>query len=121
MQIKIRAWDSINKKMLSWEDLLSGPEFEQKMREPEKYGLNLMRYTGYEDATGQEVYEGDILFANTVIEWGCCTAVRYTLNDSVKSEWGEFVCGDYFLSFAVEQLDAIVKGNIYENPELMEE
>lgn len=127
MQIKIRAWDSINNRMLSWEDLLAGREFRPKMREPEKYGLELMMYTGLKDRDGQEIYEGDILK-------GICFFLGYeasktddrdywvenieNIENEVKYKNGKFLC----ICFDLYSLNSTTRvvGNIYENPELME-
>jgi len=80
--------------------------------------IDLMQYTGLEDKNNKEIYEGDIvkLRANHGIG-----VVKY------YDEWGAFVV-EYVKSKPLAVLgmhyykeDIEILGNIYENPELMEE
>jgi len=78
---------------------------------PDRYIL--MQYTGLRDKNGKEIYEGDIYF-NDRWTGGC---------KGQAVEWdgrGGFVCfcdGEYGENH--EEVEII--GNIYENPELLEE
>lgn len=83
----------------------------------------LMQSTGLKDKNGQEIFEGDIvqfedcyevsdfLYINTgIIEW-CQGGFHVTNRDSVLME--DLLDGD--------SLDITIIGNIYENPEFLEE
>ena len=75
---------------------------------------DVMQYTGLKDRDGKEIYEGDVV---EVEEWR-------TKSDKNGSHWKWYV---YAVSFQNQQwlpddLDgARIIGNIYENPELLEE
>jgi len=83
----------------------------------------LMQSTGLKDKDGKEIFEGDIvqfedchevsdfLYINTgIIEW-CQGGFHVTNRDSVLME--DLLDGD--------SLDVTIIGNIYENPELLED
>jgi len=65
--------------------------------------VKLMQYTGLKDINGKEIYEGDILKSG----WGYSGVVEYDSFMFMKSEGR--------ISDDVE-----IIGNIYENPELLE-
>lgn len=75
--------------------------------------MGITQYTGLKDSEGKEIYEGDILFNeadkyNYAIEWN-------NLHACWQIGSGGYPIGKY-------QLDEFweVIGNIYENPELLE-
>ena len=115
-EIKFRAWDKINKDMFNvesinfqerrvYKDTVSYREFED---------MELMEYTGLKDKNNKEIYEGDIFHIGSkkilyVVEWiDCGLKGRQIKNKS-------WIGLDYWKD------DIEVIGNIYENPELMEE
>lgn len=74
--------------------------------------IELMQYTGLKDMKGKEIYEGDILFESFSEEY---FKVVFE-NGSFRAEVDEY-------SLDLEDYAHIceVVGNIYENPELMED
>lgn len=79
--------------------------------------IELMQYTGLKDKNNKEIYEGDILFESF--------GERYYKvvfeNGSFRAEFkGDFEWHHFDLIDVVIQGCEVV-GNIYENPELMEE
>ena len=85
---------------------------------------NLMQYTGLTDKNGVEIYEGDIvkyvLWGNEYEIW-----TEYRI-DFIKFKDGEFyprpisnMCEDGWYSDGLKDFEVI--GNIYENPELLEQ
>ena len=116
-EIKFRAWDKENKRMLYVSDInFCGEEISAYDRE-EYIGFNyieLMQFTGRQDINGKEVYEGDIVkcFDNYykmyyigVVDFADCSFV-------IKND----ACTYYrWQDYRVE-----IVGNIYENPELLE-
>ncbi len=89
--------------------------------------LPLMQYTGLKDKNGEEIYEGDIVRFHSN---GSNTYVREVLwvNPITQNSFAGFVilnlaCTDGFPSILQKSITDFceVIGNIYENPELLEE
>ena len=116
MEIKIRAWDKVKKKMfyprIVWcLDILGNNSYECAIEKAER-----MLYTGLRDKNGREICEGDII------------------NDGYG---GHVVYDEKFTGFFIENSHAVrlrlfqemqpsldgkdryVIGNIHENPELL--
>jgi hypothetical protein len=114
--IKFRAWDKIYKKM-------HPNPFNAKIGGMNDIFSNTgnwiyLRYTGQTDKDGTEVYEEDILEANTVIGKGFSSdpsrfTNRYVVTfENAKFSFGGYTCDNGF----VERIKVV--GNIYENSEL---
>ena len=113
-EIKFRVWDKLNKEMINVESI----NFQERRvyKNDVSYrnfnDTELMEYTGLKDMKGKEIYEGDILFETFREEY---FKVVFE-NGSFRAEVDEY-------SLDLEDYANIceIVGNIYENPELMED
>ena len=128
-QIKFRAWDKKGKRFWTQKEMteIGGFYYTHGVDpDPEEYAL--MQYTGLHDKNGKEIYEGDIL------ELGEPKVLRSSLNDEVTYmpiggsgsllkvyfENGCFRTKEGVLEDILSWHNSFVKGNLYENPELIE-
>ena len=128
-EIKFRAWDKGLKRMI----YLSEPTVENddfsgivfKLRDyfvsafssDRIEDLELMQYTGLRDKNGREVYEGDIMRFKDWWDEEMVGEVRYSEKDMAFT-----IVNDFWDGFPIMYADDLeVIGNIYENPELLEE
>lgn len=120
---KFRAWDKIDKEMISWQRLLNGHNLRNVFMRPEMCGLKLMQATEFPDKLGNEIWHEDILdesYTNPMN--GDLVVVRYI----VEKENGMWKLKDFkgrpqydrYLFMRSGQCTKI--GNIYENPDLLE-
>ena len=118
-EIKFRAWDREDKRMLSWDDLFTlSITFDGGL-----YGIikssryTKMQYSGL-NADGKEIYEGDVVeYENPirdVIEVGIVTwgVAGFGINSPTD---GGIWNGD-----SIKEVKKVL-GNIYENPELVKD
>ncbi|WP_242136673.1 YopX family protein [Bacillus cereus group sp. BfR-BA-01360] len=124
-EIKFRAWvlkdealDGLMENMMEY-DVES---FHDPLYEYKQGNIILMQYTGLKDKNGKEIYEGDIVsrheggihfqeepLAEHVVKWG-------------NFGWLPFEIGEGYQKCVYGEIyEFIVIGNIYENPELLEE
>ncbi len=124
---KFRAWDETQHKMLQVDyiEFIDGKAYwvEASPADGNVQGgndgpvggnsqLKLEQYTGLKDANGKEIYVGDIVEAT--IE-GCIQDDKYL----VKNMWDPHVWTEESDGYyAVSKME--VKGNVHENPELLE-
>lgn len=119
-EIKFRAWDKEGKKMLEMSVSTNyQPHFLQDLksfgggfRELFDPDLELMQFTGLKDKNGKEIYEGDIVKDFDWEERLCEVAFNgwsWRLKNIQSGWWKDW------------SSDLEVIGNIYENPELLEE
>ena len=113
-EIKFRAWNEVEEKMLNWNEFLD-TNMKNTFIAPESTGLILMQYTGLKDKNGKEIYEGDIVKSYYYIPNEDGTeGERYVVK---LINYDEILCKYNIDMF--ENLEVI--GNIYDNPELLEE
>ena len=86
------------------------------------YGKNenyeIMQYTGLKDKNGKEIYEGDVVKVFTNKEWRIGIIIYehsgFTIDVTNNKEL------EYGRTSIIENLTEVI-GNIYDNPELLEE
>lgn len=121
---KFRAWDKINKGMRSVEEI----NFNRGEFESIGYDITcllgadkvaLMQSTGLKDKNGKEIFEGDVVDykgRKAIIKWhGSYASFIYRFVDELQeraSDWEPLFLACYHFE---------VIGNIYENPELLED
>ena len=122
---KFRAWDKVFKEMVQVNALVldeqvvkvtykNGNVAKEDMKEYE-----LMQSTGLKDKNGKEIFEGDIVDykgREAVVKWhGSYASFIYRFVDGLQervSKWDPLFLACYNFE---------VIGNIYENPELLED
>ena len=142
-EIKFRAWDKERKEMrevelMDWSDWWVSTGSTGEREEPSKYGERnsfkneqtdrhiLMQYTGLKDKNGKEIYEGDVVNAS----W-------YDYDEPRDDAFGEVFFNGNWMAYCIWKEDEKsisemngqgayhweieVVGNIYENPELLEQ
>lgn len=115
-EIKFRAWDKKEKKMIDWYDLASKFMFFNYIDNPD---FPLMQYTGFKDKNGVEIYEGDIVeYFSIVINRKILGKVFW--NDQMASWFikNEFGILEHF-ALTRNNSDFIKIGNVYDNKELL--
>lgn len=121
---KFRAWDKAIKEMIPWRMLLNVYNLRNVFIRPETCGLVLMQSTGLKDKNDVEIFEGDIV-----------SVKNHPFQKTEKSGAGIEIDGDYAISWNEGDLTwcagnlllarlkpyVTVAGNIYENPELLDQ
>lgn len=129
---KFRAWDKNNNEMISWGYLLNGYNLRNVFMRPEMCGLVFMQSTGLKDKNGVEIFEGDLVnkFSNinkftndfaedieptygttSIVRDGACFKTTFKgLPSLVLNQNGGSMA---------KHMEVI--GNVWENPELLEQ
>jgi len=140
-ELKFRAWDTKNKRMLRWGDDDNWKKPGDLQDDCDEWyntswiifctsltgqgadGRILMQYTGLHDRLGVEIYEGDILSDplwepedEGEIEWPF--VVKFGETNDMRYGWNLTGYPAAITCAAFESLEVI--GNIYEDPELLE-
>lgn len=119
-EIKFRAWNSIDGRMVDWSTLKANPDFLMNIIKGIKHYDVLMQYTGLKDINGVEIYEGDIVSSDFYEpEFSEVAAVgydefemRFCFNNKSGDLNGE--------QDAFRYGNLTVIGNIHQNPELLD-
>jgi uncharacterized phage protein (TIGR01671 family) len=116
-EIKFRAWDDEEKFMIDAEDFyFDSDEPLADLFSSAKYRYVLMQYVGIKDKNGKEIYEHDIVK----------TPAGYWGDNVIKANIGtiEYLDVEFIVNCAIPEYcqfnEFEVIGNIYENPELLE-
>ena len=111
-EIKLRAWDKLNKRFLSQKEMTEIGGFYYTYGVGPDDEFELMQYTGLKDKNGVEIYEGDIVKTNNLVYEIVYLAPQFFLrknpNDNVDVE-----------SFSTPLVYEEIIGNIYENKDLL--
>ena len=100
---KFRAWNKTISSMVSWVELLT-MNLSNILSMPEHCGMELMQYIGLKDSDGAEVYEGDIVTRH--LDYG---GEKIVVIESIV------------IDYELDDSRFYVIGNIYENPEILED
>ena len=133
-EIKFRAWDKENKKMISHNQLfaidcsneypflaLIAGHYENALS---PLSVELMQFTGVKDKNSKDIYEGDILEVNHHWDdYDGCSGTEKFLGVAIFKEGAfqvsRFEKMEFYLASSII-ISNEIKGNIYENPELLE-
>ena len=121
-ETKYRAWDIQRKIMILWEDIKRGFLLEELF---DSEFFIVMQYINLEDKIKKEIYEGDV-FEEDVFEEEGMHPSRYVVAFN-KDRVGYFPfakgdgCGCCEGEVLYDSTYGSVIGNIYENPELVED
>lgn len=131
--LKFKAWDILNKKMLDYGDIMTLPMWEVFPGTPEQRPFEIMQYTGRKDCNGTEIYKDYIIKVSEgdfskhwigVVKWGTfsCEFTNYTDYSDELFGVDTWLVNGYPLSeLILEGCKVEVIGNIYENPDLLED
>jgi uncharacterized phage protein (TIGR01671 family) len=110
-EVKFRAWDG--KKMKLAFDLSQNPKYWWKKNKD----YPLMQYTGLKDNNGKEIYEGDVFKDNT--DFNFWEVFYVSGGNYVSNGFETLPIGDFIIKSNICFCEII--GNIYENPEMLNE
>ena len=125
-EIKFRAWDKKNKAMFYPQELIQldrvyAGYFDDSGCPKTDENIILMQYTGLKDKNGREIYEGDIVKYKGLLGRKKIGIVKYIEEEALFAIIENYT-KDTLWSFDLSCADDLeVIGNIYENPELLEE
>lgn len=124
-EIKFRTWTG--EKMISPDYVRrDGYAFWRENSIPQMTKENIMQYTGLKDKNGKEIYEGDVIDIHQTVNGqsifvieNCVPFpdVRYAFDKSYKYEYNLHELLEIDIDESEKTIEVI--GNIYENPELL--
>jgi uncharacterized phage protein (TIGR01671 family) len=127
-EIKFRAWNDTEKRMLDWKelllsndrrDLVSALGREYHPTNSPKYFFEVMQFTEVLDKNGKEIYEGDIVLVPFYGER------RKDLDKIIvnwyNSRWSLDAVSECYGGISIDSVKHNIEviGNIFENPELL--
>ena len=125
-EIKFRAWDFSTNNFVSWEKLVIDSQCDfYDFSLFSNIDYILMQYTGLKDKSGVEIYEHDLIIATRnslsqkkrVVKYDINRGAYFVVSNSLKeTEWDDCLTKNQIKTFGYK-----VIGNIYENPELLNE
>ena len=128
-EIKFRAWDKVEKKMgevriLDFVCQMVQVKNEKYFAMWEFENIELLQFTGLKDKNGVDIYEGDILEVNHHWDdYDGCSGTEKFLGVAIFKEGAfqvsRFEKMEFYLASSII-ISNEIKGNVYENPELME-
>lgn len=119
-EIKFRAWDTLESKMIESEDLAAQQwNVLLSITENERSNWRFMQFTGLLDKNGKEIYEGDIVKGETLIPMKVIWHKYQWAVEYYPYEGKTIETIDDGLLKALQDEDFQIIGNIYENPELL--
>jgi uncharacterized phage protein (TIGR01671 family) len=120
-KIKFRVWTYEDKEIIPWEDVKKIPLY--NIIEDVNESYQLLQYTGVEDKNRKEIYEGDIVKYK-----GGSHIVSFHRGAWILKKVGKLSFHFLLELFGLERKDNMyfndlveVIGNLYDNPELLED
>lgn len=116
--IKFRVWDTKYNVIISWDDISESKTLAILVNNHNRNISNcvLMQYTGLKDKNGKDIYEGDIVeYSRTFKAKIIFQDGGFKIQEPQDKDYGVFL--NYFTcNNAVS-----VIGNVYENPNILEQ
>ena len=115
-EIKFRVWSNEGSEMINWNELFFAPDLKEFLiNDDDAYYSKIMQYTGIKDKKGKEIYDGDVIMSET---YGIPMTIEF------DEKYASFYChesggGEDDHLNMLEAAQSEVIGNIYENPELL--
>lgn len=116
-EIKFRAWDKLDDKFITHEQLMNQAFNVYKSINTENTNWKYQQYTGLKDKNGVEIYEGDIVSLDS---WSPKEMQIFFIEGAfcLANKDGQYVGDIHYIHHAgIEQCSVI--GNIYQNKELL--
>lgn len=111
--IKFRAWDKVSSKMIVTDFHITCFGIVWNAHNPhDEVNYELMQFTGLKDKNGKEIYEGDVLRIGT-------SPNAYPIYYDGEKAWFTTCKKDNSYLDVGNWSHAKIIGNIYENPELL--
>ena len=123
-EIKVKAWNKLTKKftptnMLGLQTIIDAIKWrgDGVMRLENTDWHEFIQYTGCFDKNGKEIHDGDIPEEMSWITWcdKCCSFELFIVGEGCAN-----CSGDISWQEVVDNKNIEIIGNIYENPELLE-